>query len=251
MRTKEAIYKITSNPFFTELDNLLKMSKEDFDVKYENKKVKLYNDYYKSLFHYRVDNIIKQLPNFSNKLKIKLGLFTIIAYITIEIESLSRKEAKMNYKLSFHSDDTNMFWGKRFELPLNLNLNNPKPQIKKILQKHIVPEGYFNIIQFNKQCNIKDAISWYKILKENYKDYDTVYGNKTFYKWVKRNFNIKTELSIDKVVDFINKKGKQKELINLIRTSLPSMSDFDGDCNELETYFWDHMEQFPINTIMI
>jgi len=48
-----------------------------------------------------------------------------------------------------------------------------------------------------------------------------------------------------------NKNGKQKELINLIRTSLPSMYDFDGNCNELESYFWNHMEQFPSNTIMI
>jgi hypothetical protein len=70
-------------------------------------------------------------------------------------------------------------------------------------------------------------------------------------KWIKKHFNIASNVSLEDTIKWVNKLGKQKVLITLDRLDYDFMYQCDGDIDEVEAAFDDELENYPENVYFI
>ena len=248
MRVKEAIFKIKSHPMFYELDRLISLTEKEFYDKKMDKKFWLYPDYSKQVYYFKQDNITRQIPEFSQRINFEIGDFEVTAFIRIQVNEYDRKNASIRTQLTFKCDRIcEILWNSNDDLPVNLDLENPVPQLKKIFKKYVYEEGYWNRLQYYYGCTKKETIWYHKQFKKR----DLYIPKESVFKWIKKNFNIESCLDIDDTIKYVNKHGKQDKLIKLMKFDYSFMWNFDGDIDEVEEVFWDEMSNYPKNAVLI
>lgn len=257
MRVKEMIHKIESHPVYDNFEKLVSCTKSEF---YKNKydiDIFLYPDYTKQLYYYRFDNMYKQIPKFEKEFNLQYGLLDLKIYFGVRIDPYSRTKADIETYVRFYSNKRHHY--KLIEsineevksLSLNFDLENPEKQIKEILNRYIIAEGYMNYIQSETGCKINQISHFYKLFKKYNDIMNSSICYDTLEKWIKRNFNVISNGYIHEAINFVNKHGKQEKLTTLCKFDYSSFNSFDGDVSDMELLYWEEIEQYPSNTVFI
>ena len=78
------------------------------------------------------------------------------------------------------------------------------------------------------------------------------YNDEIIEKWIIRNFNINIkEVNFFTGIKFVNKNGKQNNLIVLENFDYNYFESFDGDIDELEKEFYEYNDSFEKNIVLI
>jgi hypothetical protein len=137
-----------------------------------------------------------------------------------------------------------MLWNLKFELPLNLDLNNPIADLKKLLSEHFYTDGLIATLQRKHDCTKKDVIFYYKNTSLNC---GGINESKVLKKLEKR-FNVIADwdVTMDDVIIFVNANGKLQEQKTLAKIDYRIAYDFEGDMDEIESEVFGMFEPHKI-----
>jgi hypothetical protein len=122
--------------------------------------------------------------------------------------------------------------------------------VKRELNKYLYADGLFRTLQVTQLWTKDDLKRHLRYCIANKWDTDVDY--KIVEAWVRRNFNIDiTHVDVNEGIRLVNRVGKQKTLMIAHAFDYSFMWDFDGDVDEIEQVFWEEMEQYEPNTILI
>jgi hypothetical protein len=142
-------------------------------------------------------------------------------------------------------------WQLNFNYTGKLCEENYHQTVIKEINKYLYAPGKFRDIQLYKNCTKSDVKRYYKYWMQDktMQDYDEY----EIEKHIRRYYNIDISgVYFQDAINWIQKKGKRfKTLVKLCKFDYSFMWDFDGDIDEAEELFWDEMDQYPKNAILI
>jgi hypothetical protein len=97
-------------------------------------------------------------------------------------------------------------------------------------------------------CSKKDVK---RIYKNDMKRILSSYNEDVVRKWIRRKFNVESDLDINLLIKWVNENGRQKKLVNLMKMDYSFTYDFEGNIDEVESAFWEEMNNYPKNTVLI
>lgn len=253
MRIQQAVQQIKDNPYYQKYYEICNISKEEYDRRYSFK-IKLHYGYYKALWNHIMNTLYNYIPYFQHKEEITIEGYKFTFVISVRVYEHSR-EAKIIQKSYVYSNDAYLLINKldlNFDriLPDKFDLsNNIKKQLIDFYKKDLYFEGVFAKLQMHYQCD-KEQVRWrYKAYINQEKELFSFDYLSTLKK-IKKRYNVSTELPIyefDKVVNWINKNGKQNNPVELAlfdwRTVYDRCDETDGDIDEIENVFWETIDE--------
>lgn len=119
--------------------------------------------------------------------------------------------------------------------------------VKDYIDKNILyPKGFFRSLQTQLYVS-KEILK--SIYKKNLKNELEAYYEDDIRMWIARNFNVNSRAiqDLDKVIDFVNKNGKQDKMIVLSEFDWHNVYNdvemCEGDVDEIESTFWESIEE--------
>lgn len=250
MRLKEMIFKITSHPCYLLLDKLQGMDEDEFTRLYAGKNVYPYrfskyrDNYSDSLYQHRLNNLLRQIPKFSARHQFTFGIWgecTLSFGVHAAEWPRGRARVEKGISVDFLDHRPSLLWNLTFTMPDNFDLDNPIPWIKKELAKHFYPEGILARIQRRYNCDKKET-KWYRKNKYTKLYREPEISEDKILKWIKKHFNFDSYVDLDQTIAIVNKCGRQEKLTKIEQYDHSWIFDFDGDVDELESEFWDTIE---------
>ena len=164
--------------------------------------------------------------------------------IKINISSCGLEDRTYNKLLFFDDYNYNFLYNGK------LDIDCYKKAVINEIEKRLFAPGLFRTIQSIHGITKKDVPRYYKLYKPDLKkDYD----EEDIIKHIRKYYNIDiTNVYFESAIRWINKnKTRYKELMVMLRFDYSFIYDFEGDIDEAEGYFWEEMDNYPKNTILI
>ena len=157
-----------------------------------------------------------------------------------------------NYQPHFPNRNPFLEWGgeikRSFEYSGIISEEKINEQVEKfITANYIYPKGVFRDMQLANCCSKKKVKQIYKRANRCL----LAYNEDVVRKWIRRKFNVESHLDINLLIKWVNKNGRQKKLVNLMKMDYSFMYDFEGNIDEAESVFWEEMNNYPKNTVLI
>jgi hypothetical protein len=178
------------------------------------------------------------------------------AYIHTSICGILENTVKFTIK--------NMYWGnyatseKRFSVVPPKNMPLTEENIIKFVLKYcddnVFYKGKWGELQKWLRIDkalLKEQLRWAIKNKKSPSWEELQEQEEKKLKWIKKHFNIDSNLDLELTIKWVNKLGKQQTPITLCKMDYDFMYDHDGDIDELEEVFWDEMENYPKNAYFI
>jgi hypothetical protein len=254
MRIKELIHEIKSNPLYMVLQRATEMPIDE----YRNSYISKYTVDENYLPHVRThrkrvyDRIIrhceKHLPKYESVVKFWHNESHFEVSIFIGVDPYYDK-SKIISRIYVRCDDFEryLWYNNKWEVPLNLNLDNPAPQLKNIINRKLFTEGKAYYIQSKFQCEKHEVKNYWSMF--DFMNYNEL-SNAKVDKWIEKNFNVKPNGYTYEAISFVNKHGKQDKAKSLCRFEYSGF-ETEGDIDEVENMFWEEMKQYPDGAIFI
>jgi len=151
-------------------------------------------------------------------------------------------------KLPFIGEDNH-----RFIYDGIINEQSITDACKKEINKFLFPHGSYRNCQEYWLTSKKETLKEYRRLFKTKFDYEYCFEYEDeLQAWIKRNFNIDvTHIDILDAIELVNKVGKQDKLMIARAFDWSFMEYFDGDVDEAEELFWEEMNNYEPNTLLL
>lgn len=251
MRVKEMKYKILSSPMYD------RMKKVD-QLPWAKNLFKNYfypypgSNYTRSAYHWLMERWYNQIPMFRKRVEINIGYFVIEAWINIKVEEYQYKGIESCVWFNLRNTPLREMQKDTFDLPDNLDLNNPEQELKKMLLPYLFDgQNVMSFIQYHWKCEKRYVKIYYPRIKKQIMIEDD--GFEDLVNWTQRHYKLDcSALSYhEQIRKAIQKYGKQKELHTVYEYDFREISsfldDFDGDVDELEHEYLETLNDLGYN----
>jgi hypothetical protein len=253
MRVKEFVHKIKSSVYYGIYADVNNCERDVFEARLLHKYIDEGPWRGKNMRYNYIKNMQwRFIPSYNKTLTFQYGEWgNVRVSFTIRHGDEKRLEAGVKARMSVYFCDLRqtpqVIWdnGINAELPMNLNLDDKslEKHAKKVLSKLLYEEGFIARLQryYNRDKKFvrKTYVAYNNGMKARM---EASMDEDKFRKWVLKNFNIESYVSMEDTIQIVNQIGKQENTRRVERMDMSWFNDFDGDIDELEEEYFGRLD---------
>lgn len=251
MRVQQMIDKIKHSGYYAKWLELKELPFDLYQKRWKDKE----NVYKQGLYNSLLGRLERKCPSFEYTFNVNIGLyeFTCHAFVSLPRYYHSKQDIEAKINICCNDSLNNEIEYRFIDLSSKDSLKHEhlEQKVKEHLNKFFWSGGILAVEQYMR-AKTKEQALYFVMQMIRCKAYlnEPSMSESSFYRWVKRNFNIDSNVSIESTVKVVNTIGKQVETKKIYAMEFPDMDYFDGDIDDLENEIYE-LNRHDRNTILI